>query len=125
MAQALTKAGRSPSGSPRQICRAVVVHGAAERRPSRAPVTFVLTPTHLVSIRYADLSSFRTFQTTLQRSSEQHTSADRIFVLLVDSIVERAADELEIVAADLNEVSTRLFVEDPSTTTAAARLRRK
>jgi magnesium transporter len=107
------------------IMTAVVVHGAAEGRPARAPVTFVLTLTHLVSIRYADLSAFRTFQTKLQRSPEQHTSADRIFASLVDTIVERAADVLEMVAADLNEVSTRLFIEDPSTTTTAARLRRK
>jgi len=107
------------------VMTAVVISGAAEGRPARAPVTFVLTPTHLVSVRYADLRSFRTFQTKLQRSPEQNTSADRIFASLVDTIVERAADVLEMVAADLNEVSTRLFVEDPSTTTPAARLRRR
>src|SRR5215213_8944360 len=107
------------------VMTAVVIHGAAEGRPTRAPVTFVLMPTQLVSVRYADLSSFRAFQAKLQRSPEQHTSADRIFVSLVDAIVERAADVLEMAAADLNEVSTRLFIEDPSTTTTAARLRRK
>jgi magnesium transporter len=107
------------------VMTAVVVHGAAEGHPSRAPVTFVLTPTHLVSLRYADLSSFRAFQAKLQRYPEQHTSADRILVSLLDTMVERAADVLEMVAADLNEVSTRLFVEDPSTNTAASRLRRK
>jgi magnesium transporter len=107
------------------VMTAVVIHGAAEGRPTRAPVTFVLTPTQLVSVRYADLSSFRAFQAKLQRSPEQHTSADRIFVSLVDTIVERAADVLEMVAADLNEVSTRLFVEDPTTITPVARLRRK
>jgi magnesium transporter len=107
------------------VMTAVVISGAAEGRPARAPVTFVLTPTHLVSIRYADLSSFRNFASKLQRYPEQHTSADRIFASLVDTIVERAADVLEMVAADLNEVSTRLFIEDPSNATPAARLRRK
>src|SRR3954463_7820261 len=62
------------------VMTAVVISGAAEGRPVRAPVTFVLTPTHLVSVRYADLSAFRTFQTKLQRSPEPHTSADRIFI---------------------------------------------
>ena len=42
------------------VMTAVVISGAAEGRPARAPVTFVLTPKHLVSVRYADLSSFRT-----------------------------------------------------------------
>src|SRR5829696_1584117 len=106
------------------VVTAVVISGVAEGRPVRAPVTFVLTPTHLVSVRYADLSAFRTFASKLQRYPEQHTSADRIFASLVDTIVERAADVLEMVAADLNEVSTRLFIEDPSTNTAASRLRR-
>jgi magnesium transporter len=36
------------------VMTAVVINGAAEGRPSRAQVTFVLTPTHLVSVRYAD-----------------------------------------------------------------------
>ena len=40
------------------------------------------------------------------------TSSDRILVSLLESIVERAADVLEMVAADLNEVSNRLFIED-------------
>src|SRR5918995_6291354 len=94
------------------VMTAVVINGAAEGRPSRTQVTFVLTPTHLVSVRYADPVPFRTFGAKSQRQPEAHTSSDRILVSLLESIVERAADVLEMVAADLNEVSTRLFIED-------------
>src|SRR5215210_3040201 len=94
------------------VMTAVVINGAAEGRPSRTQVTFVLTPTHLVSVRYADPVPFRTFEAKCQRQPELHTSSDRIFVSLLESIVERAADVLELVAADLNEVSTALFMED-------------
>ena len=94
------------------VMTAVVIDGAGEGRPARAQVTFVLTQAHLVSVRYADPVPFRTFEAKCQRQPELHTSSDRILASLLDSIVERAADVLEMVAADLNEVSVRLFFDD-------------
>ncbi|GJD97822.1 magnesium transporter CorA family protein [Methylobacterium iners] len=94
------------------VMTAVVIDGATEGRPARTQVTFVLTPTHLVSVRYADPVPFRTFEAKCQRQPELHTSSDRILASLLDSIVERAADVLELVAADLNEVSVRLFFDE-------------
>ena len=94
------------------VMTAVVINGIAVERPSRAQVTFVLTPTHLVSLRYADPAPFRTFEAKCQRQPEAHTSSDRIFISMLESIVERAADVLELVAADLSEVSTTLFIEE-------------
>ena len=94
------------------VMTAVVINGVAVERPSRAQVTFVLTGTHLVSLRYADPAPFRTFEAKCQRQPETHASSDRIFVSMLESIVERAADVLELVAADLSEVSTTLFIEE-------------
>ena len=94
------------------VMTAVVINGVAEGRPSRTQVTFVLTRSHLVSVRYADPVPFRTFMAKSQRQPEAHTTSDSLLASLLESIVERAADVLEMVAADLNEVSTRLFVED-------------
>ena len=91
------------------VVTAIVITDVSEGRPSRAPVTFVLTPTHLVSVRYSNPLPFRTFENRCQRRPETHTSSDRLFVSLLESIVERAADVLEIVQADLNEISLLLF----------------
>src|ERR687894_267961 len=96
------------------VMTAVVINGMAEGRPSRTQVTFVLTKTYLVSVRYADPVPFRTFMAKSQRQPAALTTSDRLLASLLESIVERAADVLEMVAADLNEVSTRLFVEDRS-----------
>ena len=65
-----------------------------------------------VSVRYANLVPFRTFEAKCQRPPELHTSSDKVLSSLSESIVERAADVLEMVAADLNEVSVRLFFDD-------------
>lgn len=94
------------------VMTAVVINGVAVERPSRVQITFVLTPTHLVSLRYADPAPFRTFAAKCQRQPEAHTSSDRIFISMLESIVERAADVLELVAADLSDVSTTLFIEE-------------
>ncbi|HEX2727450.1 MAG TPA: magnesium transporter CorA family protein [Beijerinckiaceae bacterium] len=94
------------------VMTAVVINGVAEGKPSRTQVTFVLTRTHLVSVRYADPLPFRNFDAKRQRQAELLTSSDRILASLLESIVERAADVLEMVAADLNEVANRLFIED-------------
>ncbi len=91
---------------------AVVINGVAEGKPSRAQVAFALSEIHLVSVRYADPVPFRSFEAKCQRQPEAHTSADRIFVSLLESIVERAAAVLELVSADLIEVSTTLFIKD-------------
>ncbi|GJD94951.1 magnesium transporter CorA family protein [Methylobacterium iners] len=93
------------------VMTAVVITGIAEGRPARAPVTFVLTPTHLVSVRYADPVPFRTFEAKCQRQPGQQTTGDRVLTSLLESIIERAADVLESVQAGLNDVSTRLFID--------------
>jgi magnesium transporter len=94
------------------VMTAVVISGVAEGMPSRTQVTFVLTKTHLVSVRYADPLPFRNFEAKCERQANLLTSSDRIVASLLESIVERAADVLEAVAADLNDVANRLFIED-------------
>jgi magnesium transporter len=94
------------------VMTAVVIHGVAENQPQRTQITFVLTGTHLVSVRYADPLPFRTILFRIQRQGEMLTSPDRILAQLLESIVERAADVLELVASDLNDVSNRLFLEE-------------
>jgi magnesium transporter len=91
------------------IMTALVINGVAEGRPSRAPVTFVLTPTHFVSLRYSNPLPFRTFEVKCQRQPEAHKTGEAIFTSLIESIVDRAADVLEMVQTELNDVSTVLF----------------
>lgn len=95
------------------VMTAVLIDGFSERRPSRAQVTFILSRTHLVSVRYADPLPFRNFEGKCQRHPELHNTSDRLLVSLLESIVERLADVLEISAAELNGISDKLFVEEP------------
>jgi magnesium transporter len=94
------------------VMTAVVANGVAEGKPSSTLVTFVLTRTHLVTVRSADPLPFRNFEAKRQRQAEALTSSDRILIALLESIVERAADVMELIAGELNEASNRLFIED-------------
>jgi magnesium transporter len=91
------------------VMTAVVIDGVAEGRPRRAQVTFLLKPGLLVTVRYANPMSFRTFQAKCERQPDAHDTVPQLFVSLLETIVERSADVLEIVAADLSEVSLAIF----------------
>ncbi|WP_372423090.1 magnesium transporter CorA family protein [Salinarimonas chemoclinalis] len=93
------------------VVTTTIIEGAGEGRPARTQATFVLSARHLVSVRYGDPLPFRAFEAKWARQPEARPESDLVFVALIDSIVERAADVLEYVAADLNGVSTHLFVE--------------
>jgi len=87
-----------------------VVSGIREHRPSTAEITCVLTEKWLVTVRYAELLPFRTFETRVQRGSCKGT-ADLLFVDLLDSVVDRIADVLEEVQAQLDTLSRDIFTE--------------
>ncbi|MEE9102907.1 magnesium transporter CorA family protein [Pseudomonas nitroreducens] len=87
-----------------------VVGGIREHKPSTSEVTCVLTPHWLVTVRYADLLAFRTFEARTQRGGCQGKS-DQLFVTLMDSVVDRIADVLETVQQQLDSLSNGIFQE--------------
>ena len=97
----------------------VIVAGITERRPVRSEVMFVVLPKHLVTVRYSDPLPFRTFEQKCARRPEEHRSSDLLFVSLVEQILQRAADVLEKVTADLDGVADELFDEKRGAETEA------
>lgn len=91
---------------------AVVVSGISQKNPARAEVSFVITPKHLVTVRYADLLPFKTFQQKCSRHPEAHVTSDQLFASLLEQVLQRIAGVLETVTTDLDEVGTRLFKEE-------------
>jgi len=75
-----------------------------------APLGFVLTPEHLMTVRFADLPVFDSFA---QRFAvDERTTAVGAFLGLLEAIVDRLADVLEHVGADLEAISRRVFRPD-------------
>ena len=82
---------------------APLVHRARTEYPGTTPVGFVLAPELLVTVRYEPLTAFDTYE------REARGGAAEVFVGLIEAIVDRIADVLEHIAAELDTVSHRLF----------------
>ena len=93
---------------------ATVMVRAAAPSSTTTPVTFAYRPGRLVTLRFEDPMPFKAFGLRYERNPEFFQSAQKVFLGLFDEVVDRIADILELVAADLNEVSTlTLMAENP------------
>ncbi len=88
-----------------------VISRGTSRQPDVGPLTFVLTPALLVTVRHTEPLWFAMFAARALRQA--HYVDDRIDALLglLEAVVDRAADVLELVAANLDDLSRRVFAE--------------
>jgi magnesium transporter len=77
--------------------------------PQSTQVTFILTGSHLVTNRYTDPLPFRRFISYAETHPATCTSAVMLLAGLLESIVNRIADVIERVAADLDQISAEVF----------------
>jgi magnesium transporter len=90
---------------------ATVMVQADMLHPETTPVTFAYQPQRLVTLRFAEPTPFTTFPPKFQRTPEAFATAQKVFMGLVDEIIDRVADILESIGSDLNAVSRVLFAE--------------
>jgi magnesium transporter len=99
---------------------APLVYRGDSDQPLGTPVGFVLTRERLITVRFETLPSFTIFATKdLADETDPLTSA-AVFAGVMDAITDRLADVLEVIAAELDEVSHRLF-RSPATQTGGRR----
>jgi magnesium transporter len=99
---------------------APLIYRAEDDQPLTTPVGFVLTRDRLITVRFHELSFFHTFtDRDLAAESDPLTGAT-VFAGLMDAIADRLADILENIAAELDELSHRLF-RAPATEPVARR----
>lgn len=90
---------------------ATVMVDANSLDPVTTPVTFAYQPERLVTIRFADSTSFSTFPRKLKRYPVSYPTVQKVLLGLINEIIEHAADVLEAVGADLTKVSGLVFAE--------------
>lgn len=78
-------------------------------RPEAAAITFILVGNKLITNRYHDTLPFRRFMAYAERHPSAAASAPAILAGLLESMIERIADVLERVGADLDELSAGVF----------------
>ena len=89
-----------------------VLFGVVDGHPSTTPISFVLHDNRLVTIRYATPKPVRAFEEHVRRDAELARDAMTVLVRMLDAIIDRLADELENVGAEIEKISTQIFGRD-------------
>ena len=88
---------------------ATLVFDAETDRPKTTVVTFILTNGKLVTVRYDEPRPFARVTAKLGRACPLGVTGEGVLIELVDAVIDRSADILERVGAEVDEVSRRIF----------------
>ncbi|RPH72817.1 MAG: magnesium transporter [Myxococcaceae bacterium] len=92
--------------------------------PERTPLSFILTPERLVTVRYATPKALEVFTTRWASKPAEHDSAVKVFKGLVDAIVERLAEVLELTGDGVDQLSLEVLSDGTKEESATRRPRR-
>ena len=90
-----------------------IICGADTDTPRITPITFILVDDRLVTVRYDDPTSFRSFIAQVARRPALCASGSTALIGLLEAIVDRIADVLERVGSDVEDLSRAIFDHGP------------
>ncbi len=91
--------------------------------PKTTAVTFILSGHRLVTVRYDDPKPFQIVGNKLCRASPASTTGETVLMELLDAVVDRAADILEKIGVDVDQVSHDIFEPEQSSASSARNYR--
>src|SRR5579859_4265558 len=77
--------------------------------PKTTAVTFILSGHRLVTVRYDDPKPFLLVENKLARSCSASITGEMVLMELLDAVIDRCADILEKIGADVDQVSHDIF----------------
>ncbi len=77
--------------------------------PLAGPVTFILSPGRVVTVRHHDSRPFETYPTRAEKVGPGCTSANRVFLSMIEEIIGRLADLLESSGRSLDSTSRSVY----------------
>ena len=84
----------------------------SDTAPKTTAVTFILTGHRLVTVRYDDPKPFALVEYKLGRSCAPLVTGEMVLMELLDAVIDRCADILERIGADVDTVSHDIFEPD-------------
>jgi len=80
--------------------------------PRTTAVTFILAGHRLVTVRYEQPKPFALVENKLARSCSAGITGEMVLMELLDAVIDRCADILERIGADVDQVSHEIFEPD-------------
>ncbi|WP_419420598.1 magnesium transporter CorA family protein [Legionella sp. D16C41] len=90
---------------------AVMIAQSASINPKYDSVTFALTASQLITIRYIEPQSFKMLSNGLLKATKEYRPTD-ILITLLEATVDRLADILEYIGQHLDDYSNYIFQHD-------------
>ena len=88
---------------------ATVATGIIRDNPESHAVTFILTPAHFITVRYAPVQSFDRFASHAERAPELCETPAMALAHLIEAIVDRLADGIEHIGREVDAISRQAF----------------
>ncbi len=86
---------------------AILVASADSGTTVMVPTTFIVTKKNMVTVRYSELKAFQIFFKKILKNG--FLTSQLLFLGLIDTIVERTADILELNSAEIDTISNEIF----------------
>ena len=80
--------------------------------PKITPVTFILSSHRLATVRYDEPRPFAIVEHKLARAAPPKISGEVVLMDLLDAVVDRSADILERIGAEVDQISHSIFEPD-------------
>ena len=77
--------------------------------PRTTPVTFILSGHRLATVRYDEPRPFAIVEHKLARACPAKVTGDAVLMDLLDAIIDRSADILERIGAEVDQISHEIF----------------
>jgi len=84
--------------------------------PITTPVTFILSHHRLATVRYDDPRPFAIVTNKLGRACSPKVAGDTVMMDLLDAVIDRSADILERIGAEIDQVSHTIFEPEADAT---------
>jgi len=88
---------------------ASLIYDADTDQPKLTVVTFILSNAKLITVRYDEPRPFARVASKLGKQCPETITGEAVLIELLDAIIDRAADVLERVGAEVDAVSRRIF----------------
>lgn len=88
---------------------AMLIANSTSTMPQSKPVTFIYTQKQVITVRYYDFLAFNLCLIRIKKHIQKYTDAISILIELLNSIIDRLADTLEIIGHQLETYSQALF----------------
>ncbi len=86
-----------------------VLVGVDAGQPALSPLSFVLKNEWVVTVRYAESSAFKQFQMRAAKPKNSCNTATDVISFMTESIIDRAADIVEKIGADIDRINNNIF----------------